>query len=153
VIMAEDQKHPGGRPSLYNETMPKMVKLYMQECEGNGKLPKRAGLALFIGVGRSTLQDWATEHEEFSASLELMNCSQEDILCDKGLNNQYNSTITKLMLSSNHGYKERNDTTSGDEPLQPVIINFADLSPKKNEEEQTEEDNGGNSETAEPSTD
>ncbi len=38
-------------------------------------------------------------------------------LIDMGLSGVYNSTIAKLILSSNHGMRERLDKTSDDKPI------------------------------------
>jgi hypothetical protein len=39
------------------------------------------------------------------------------MLIQNGLKGEYNATITKLMLSSNHDYKEGSDITSGGQPI------------------------------------
>ena len=114
-----------GRPSKYNDTMPDRVQLFIDKRLQQGLLPTHAGFARYVHVGKTTLQRWAEEHPEFRASLDEMNAEQEDLLIQGGLKSEYNSTITKLMLSSNHGYKERTDSTSGDKPIAPVIVDFA----------------------------
>lgn len=131
-----------GRPSEYpgDIAMGKMVELYLKECETKKNLPTRAGLAVYFGVCKATITNWEKKSEVLLGALGLLKAKQEESLVNKGLRNEYNSTITKLMLSSNHGYKERTDNTSGDKALQPAIVNFADLAPKQNKDEMTQED-------------
>lgn len=136
-----EHKHAGGRPPKYNQTMPAKAELYITKALSEGKLPKLAGLALFLGVARSTVCLWAEKYAEFSDSLEKINATQEEMLCDKGLNGEYNSTICKLILSSNHGYAERKDVTSGGEKLPPQIVTFADAVKPENPSEDKQNDN------------
>lgn len=108
------------RPTAYTEEMPQKVLDWLETCKDDGKktdLPTTASLARHIGVSKSTIYLWAENHEEFSDSLSAVVSEQEKRLVNKGLSGEYNSTIAKLMLSSNHGYKERSDKTSGDKPL------------------------------------
>ncbi|MFS1583491.1 MAG: terminase small subunit [Candidatus Arsenophonus phytopathogenicus] len=52
-------------------------------------VPSVAGLACYLGISRSTAQEYAKENKEFSG--------------------EFNPTIVKLMLS-NHGYAEKQET-------------------------------------------
>jgi hypothetical protein len=65
-------------------------------------------LALHLGVARSTLHAWADTksdfyYEEFSDSLEQLKSVQASMLIQNGPKGEYNSTITKLLLTK-HGY-------------------------------------------------
>lgn len=71
-------------------------------------IPTAAGLGLRLGVGKSTIYDWAKEHEEFSDTLGLLQSKQEKMLVENGLSGLYNSNIAKLMLH-NHGYSDKKD--------------------------------------------
>jgi hypothetical protein len=71
------------------------------------QLPTIEGLSLHLGVALSTVYLWAKEYPEFSESLELIKSNQKERLLSKGLSNEYNSTIAKLILSSNHGMSEK----------------------------------------------
>lgn len=81
------------------------------------KLPTLKGFALFIDVNESTLYEWDKRYPLFSKSLDKIRTEQHDRLINSGLSGEYNSTIAKLILSSNHGMRERNDITSNDEPI------------------------------------
>lgn len=124
---AEPEVHPGGRPTKYNDTMPQRVEMYLEKCVADDVLPTHAGLAVFLKVCKATVENWAKQYPEFLVSLGILNAIQEVTLVNRGLKSEYNSTICKLMLSSNHGYKERSDTTSGDEPIKPQSVDFTKL--------------------------
>jgi len=123
---------PAGRPTKYNLKFCKEVDKYLKERQDEEvevvsmrndekgyekydtkltvKLPTIEGFSLFIGVPRRTVFDWKDEHEEFSHSLDKILVEQQRRLLDKGLSGLYNSTIAKLILSSNHGMRERTET-------------------------------------------
>lgn len=82
-------------------------------------LPKAEGLAFYLGVHRDTLYEWAKVHKAFSDILERINQIQADKVINKALSGEYNPMIAKLLLGK-HGYKERHDVTSDDEPI-PIL--------------------------------
>jgi len=85
------------------------------------KLPTVEGFALFINVNKTTLYEWREKHTEFSNSLEKIVEEQRKRLLDKGLSGEYNPTIAKLILSSNHNMREKADlTTDGDKIESPI---------------------------------
>ena len=84
------------------------------------KLPTIVGFAIYIDVRENTLYDWADKHPQFSKSLEKIKELQHQRLLEKGVSGEYNSTIAKLILSSNHGYAEKKDVTSGGKPI-PIL--------------------------------
>lgn len=102
-----------GQPTLYTDDTPQKVMDYMSEWEKLDQvIPSVAGLALYLGVGRTTIYGWAATEgrEDFSNTLEQLQAKQEQILLNKGLSSEFNSTITKLALS-NHGYSDKVDST------------------------------------------
>jgi hypothetical protein len=74
------------------------------------KLPTMDGFAKFIDVARSTLYEWKEEHKEFSDALDKILIEQKERLINMGLSGDYSPTIAKLILSSNHGMKEKTET-------------------------------------------
>jgi hypothetical protein len=86
-------------------------------------LPTVEGLALELHVHRDTIQEWRKEHKPFSVALELLDQKQRQMLIKGGLSGYYNPLITKLVLSANHGMKEKTDVTTDDKPLPQPIIN------------------------------
>lgn len=81
------------------------------------KLPTIIGFSVFLGFSEKTLYNWANLYPEFKEALKKIKNEQKQRLIDSGLSGQYNSTIAKLILSSNHGMKERVDNTTDDEPI------------------------------------
>lgn len=81
------------------------------------QLPTIHGFATYLGVVEKTLYNWAKAHKDFRIALNKIKNEQKQRLIDMGLSGDYNSTIAKLILSSNHGMKERVDATTGDEPI------------------------------------
>ncbi len=108
------QKLKVGRPTMYTVDTLKEVDRYLKSCKDvtlkNGKtevhLPKVEGLAVFIGVHKDTLYEWAKIHEEFSDALERVKNEQFIRLIDQGLSGNYNPTIAKLLLSNIHGLRD-----------------------------------------------
>lgn len=62
-------------------------------------------------IWESTIYDWKKQHPIFSESLGKIVKEQEKRLLNMGLSGEYNSTIAKLILSSNHGYAEKTEST------------------------------------------
>lgn len=81
------------------------------------KLPTIYGFALYLGVAEKTLNNWGKNHKKFRRALNKIKNEQKKRLVNMGLSGDYNSTIAKLILSSDHGMRERVDSTSGDEPI------------------------------------
>ena len=139
------EKKPVGRPTKYNPIFIKKVDEYLEvnqdkyysfhKTRGEKsdsydrnikvKLPTINGFCLFINVPERTLYDWKAQHEEFSQSLDKIVKEQERRLLNMGLSGDYNPVIAKLILSSNHGYKEKSDVTSDDKafPITGIEIN------------------------------
>jgi hypothetical protein len=76
-------------------------------------VPSVVGLCRAIDRARSTVYLWAEDSEgEFSDILEGIKEIQEAVLIDGGLKGNFNSTITKLMLTK-HDYSDKVDSTHG----------------------------------------
>ena len=121
-----------GRPTAYKEQFIDKVDEYLASSKdeeyqvrsfesGRGvawntkirvHLPTIEGFAQFIGVPRRTVFDWKDVHPEFSHSLEKILTEQQKRLIDSGLAGDYSPTIAKLILSANHGMREKTDLTS-----------------------------------------
>ncbi len=125
------ERQKKGRPTKYNKEMFEKAEEYIKECvdklervvESNNeltgrtrfiqkfkvKLPKAEGLALYLGVSRDTLYEWAKQYPDFSDILEKVNQIQADRVINEALAGNYNATIAKLLLGK-HGYKESSET-------------------------------------------
>lgn len=113
-----------GRPSKFAESLVKAKEYLMGGYETVGDVvPSVAGIACYLGVSRSTVQQYAKENEDFSGTLEAIKTLQENRLINKGLIGEFNPTITKLMLA-NHGYSEKQevDHKSSDSSMSPTKI-------------------------------
>ena len=86
------------------------------------KLPTIEGFAVFIDVNKTSLYEWEKKFPEFSNALEKIRTEQHKRLVNMGLSGDYNSTIAKLVLSANHGMRERADVTSDDKNIADSLI-------------------------------
>jgi len=116
-----------GRPTSYKEEYCNEVQNYLDLCidvesefhKTRGersdtyerkltvKLPTIEGFALHLKVNKTSLYEWDKKYPKFSNSLDLIKTEQRNRLLNKGLSGDYNSTIAKLILSSNHGMSEK----------------------------------------------
>lgn len=76
------------------------------------KLPTVEGFAAFLEVNKTTLYEWEKAYPIFSNALSIIRREQKERLMNKGLSGDYNSTIAKLILSSNHGMAEKSESKS-----------------------------------------
>ncbi|MBS0893968.1 DNA-packaging protein [Tatumella sp. JGM130] len=127
-------KNKVGRPSKLAESISKAKDYLMGGYETVGDVvPSVAGLACYLGISRSTAQEYAKENEEFSGTLEAIKTLQENKLINKGLVGDFNPTITKLMLA-NHGYSDKaevdNKSSDGSMTPKPTVIQLLPVEPK-----------------------
>jgi hypothetical protein len=109
------------RPTKYTPALLKKAKEYLDKGWEDDLIPSHVGLSLYIGVRRETLYAWAKEagKEEFSNILDEINAKQQSILLKNGLNNTFNSQITKLVLGK-HGYSDKQDVEHSGNPDKPL---------------------------------
>jgi hypothetical protein len=110
------------RPTKYSTALLEKAQHYLDHYEEYDEvIPSAVGLALVLDITRSTLYAWARDEDKkvFSHILDNINKKQEQIILGKGLNNEFNSNITKLVLVK-HGYHDRAQQT--DTQIQ-VIVN------------------------------
>jgi hypothetical protein len=143
-----ENKKPAHRPSEYKPEYCQKADEYLEMCQdemvqvvkqANAEkgyemfenklkvsLPTHEGFAKFIGVCKKTLYNWADENDEFLHSLEKITIEQKERLLNSGLSGDYNPTIAKLILSSNHQMSDSNktDITSGGEKITGNAIVF-----------------------------
>ena len=100
-----------GRPTTFNSETLEKTKDYIENFADYGnEMPSVAGLAVALKVGRRGIYDWEhnKENKEFSLILEELLAKQEMILMDRGLINEFNSSIAKLALGK-HGYSDKSE--------------------------------------------
>lgn len=127
-------KNKVGRPSKLAESIEKAKEYLMGGYEAVGDVvPSVAGLACYLGISRSTAQEYAKDNAEFSGTLEAIKTLQENKLINKGLVGDFNPTITKLMLA-NHGYSDKaeidNKSSDGSMTSKPTTIQLLPVEPK-----------------------
>jgi len=110
-----------GRPTVLTDELIESALSYLDETCNVGiqyLLPTIEGLALHLHINRDTLYAWEKESQDFSDILEELRQAQANKLMQNSLQNRYNPTISKLLLSK-HGYieKREDDITSGGEKL------------------------------------
>jgi hypothetical protein len=97
------------RPTKYTKEVVASAAHYLENYEEEGDaIPSLAGLSCYLKIARSTLYKWAEEEgkEAFSGILDEIQSTQEKVLINKGLMNEFNSAIVKLALGK-HGYSEK----------------------------------------------
>jgi hypothetical protein len=140
--MAKGNK--GGRPTSYDPKFVDEAYKYLEQCKDEEtefhktrgeksdsydriltvKLPTVEGFASYLRVSTKSLNNWANEYPKFLRALDDIKDEQKQRLITKGLSGEYNSTIAKLILSSNHGMAEKteSDITSKGESIAINII-------------------------------
>lgn len=102
-----------GRPSKYTPDLLVKAREYLDNGyhQQGEVVPTQEGLALFLGIHRSTLHDWKTQEDKqpFSDILEECNQRQTILLMSGALTNDMNANIAKLMLGK-QGYSEKQQT-------------------------------------------
>lgn len=119
-------RHPGGRPTKYEERFNDELDKYLETTGSkNKRLPTIQGFSLWLDVDDETLTEWAKAHKEFSATFSRLKKIQAEQLINDGIygGKDVNATIVKLLLQNNHGMKERTDTTTNDKALPTPIYN------------------------------
>lgn len=115
-----------GRPSkLTDELLQKAKDYLIFDFENvNDVVPSVAGLAIYLGVNKTSLYEFCSVDSElgrdFSNTLQSIKEKQEKMLISGGLRSTFNATISKLMLS-NHGYSDKveADLSSKDGSMTP----------------------------------
>jgi len=80
-------------------------------------LPTIEGYAKFLNHGTRTLFDWAKQNKEFRKALDKILEAQKEKLINSSLDGTYNTTISKFLLSNNHGMRDNSDITTNGETL------------------------------------
>lgn len=137
------------RPCEYKEEYIEKADEYLKgkqdlisQNEKTVSLPTIEGFALFLGVNKTSLYEWEKKNPLFSNALNKIRTEQQERLINQGLAGNYNSTIAKLILSANHGMREKTETdiTSGGKAFQPILANvLSNDSTEKNNEAQEED--------------
>lgn len=132
-----------GRPTKYKPEYCDKVDEYLATAsKENMHLPKIESFALFLGVNKDTLYEWAKLYPDFSDALSKIMLFQGERLIDDGIygGKEVNATIVKLLLQNNHGMKERTDMTTNDKELPIPLLNALHNNDSNQEVGQTKEE-------------
>lgn len=111
-MIPSDSQLPVGRPTDYTPELLAKCYDYLDNYESLGdKIPSHVGLAITVGISKTCMYRWSEEEDkkEFKDILGQCKVMQERKLLSNGLDNTFNSAITKLVLGK-HGYHDKQDT-------------------------------------------
>ena len=118
-----------GRPTKYSEEVLEKAKEYLETYESSAPVPSIVGLCLHLDVSRKTIYNWASDgvHEEFLHILDRCQDLQHRELLKGGLLGDFNSNITKMMLTK-HGYSDKQeiDHTTKGEAVSGLAVRFVE---------------------------
>lgn len=133
-----------GRPTEYRNEFVDEVAKYLKKCKDKVtefhktrgdksdsyerivevNLPTIEGFSEYIGVSKDSLYEWKSLYQDFSDALDEIIVKQHNALVSGGLSGTYSPVIAKLLLSSNHGYKEKSDVTSDGKALTVNVLKY-----------------------------
>ena len=127
-----------GRPTKLTEEIIKKAENYIAGDWEKLKhvMPSAVGLAKVIGISKKTLYNWADNNDDFLHILAELNTEQEFTLLNNGLTGEFNTAITKLVLTK-HDYSDRvaQDVTSSDGSMKPVVVELVGVSSESTAED------------------
>ncbi|QGH72424.1 MAG: terminase [Siphoviridae sp. ctpQM7] len=103
-----------GRPVEYGDHILRAAWEYIEDSsKDEGKVPTKQRLAWKLGSSLKTIDNWADRFPAFKEALDALMTLQGALLQEKGLGKETEPSITRLMLSANHGMSEKRheDTT------------------------------------------
>lgn len=110
-------KHALGRPTKYiPEQIYPIIDQYLEQCgREQTQLPTVEGLALKIGVNKTTVFEWAKKYPEFSNYLEKVANLQKEQLINDGMygGKEVNASMAIFLLKAIHGLRDGSGTNIG----------------------------------------
>jgi len=122
-----------GRPTTCDQATIDMALSYLDTYEELGHaIPSVVGLCKVIKRARSSVYEWAEKDGHvFADILARINEEQEFIAWNKGLKNEYNSNLVKLLLGK-HGYHDKTDQTIAAPGGGAINVTFIPVNNKTN---------------------
>lgn len=120
---------PGGRPTTCTPQLEEAAWNYINGGweKADHAFPSVVGLCSEINVGKSTIYAWAERTDnQFLDILNQINEKQELVAFSKGMRNEYNASLVKLLLGK-HGYHDKQDSTLSAPDGGPVQVNTWNL--------------------------
>lgn len=112
------------RPTKYTEECLSRCAEYLEVWAETGDVvPSQAGLATFLGISISCLENWATHEDKqvFLGVLDKIESMQRGLLVNRGLAGDFNSTIAKLILTK-HGFSDKAETALTGKDGGPIAV-------------------------------
>jgi len=111
------------RPTKYSKAILDKANKYLKEWKSQGDMiPSVEALSEYLDVARKTLYNWGDKHGEFLHMLDDLQSLQAKTLINNGLSGEFNSAITKLVLTK-HNYSDKQEMTGKDgKDLIPNVI-------------------------------
>ena len=104
----------GGRPTKYNQTILDKTADYLENFKTSygDIIPTVQGLTLLLEISDETVSNWKKQKDkkQFFGMLEKLKKKQHQALINGGISGDFNSNITKLVLTK-HGYRDKQDNT------------------------------------------
>ena len=101
---------PAGKPTIYTKEFLEIAYDYIENCPD--VVHTVVGLCLHLNISKSTCYKWIDEgKEEISDIVSTVGALQERKLLSNGLTNEFNASITKLLLTK-HGYTDKVESTN-----------------------------------------
>jgi hypothetical protein len=126
-------KHPGGRPTKYNEEVLNIANEYKNRIWQAPMMPTIEGLADELDVDSDTINNWATAkdesdvliNKEFFGTIKAIKNKQKKQLMEDGMygGKEVNSTMAIFLLKANHGMIETERKLIGGDEEHPIHIN------------------------------
>lgn len=99
-----------GPKSKYSPAVLDQIETYLSMCSREQtQLPSVEGLALYLGLNKSTLYEWAKEKPELSDGLKKIASKQKEQLMNDGMygGKEVNASMAIFLLKALHGLKDQ----------------------------------------------
>lgn len=112
-----------GRPTKFKEEYINVALDYTESYETHGDvIPTRSGLSDILQCTEDTLANWGKKNADFLGALEAIDTKQKRLLQNKGLRGDFRESMSKFLLSANHGMAEKSETkVSGGLSLEKIL--------------------------------
>lgn len=114
----------GRKPKFSNEKqVADLISEYFGICDEKKQIPDKAGLCLFLGISRDTYNQYKKKYPDAVKGADL---AIEKAWVARLAGPNATGAIFYLKNAFHEFYRDRyeTDVTSGDKPLQPVLVKF-----------------------------
>ena len=110
------------------QSLQKEVDAFFAYCEKKPKIPLLEGLAVYLKTSYQTLSNYS-KREGYAEIMAEARLKIAENLVTRGLEGEFSSAITQLVLKNHHGYKDKQeiDHTSNGETLGAAGSRLTDI--------------------------